>query len=83
MNTINYRDLKALYLTDEAKANIYHTGFYSAPSWNGIVGVRSYDYSHKIPKENPVQYFEVVTQFGTIKSATPVHLPVVEVAWTT
>ncbi len=80
MNTLTYKELKDWYLNDEtAKANaeqyfgknqpsIYHTGFYSAPSWNwgyrlGLVQVKD-------------KVFEVVTQFGEVKAAREVNIPV-------
>ena len=95
MNTISYKDLKHWYLDNEnAVANakkyfgdkqpsIYATGFYSASSWNwgyslGIVGVASHDYVTK--KDNPIQYFEVVTQFGEVKAAKCITLPVLRKA---
>lgn len=90
MNTIKYKDLKQWYLDNEtAKENakkyfgknqptVFRTGFYSAPSWNwgyiiGIVGVNG-------TGENGIQsgttkYFEVVTQFGEVKSAYEIALP--------
>lgn len=88
MNTINYKDLKNWYLDNtDARENakkyfgdkqpsIYNTGFYSAPSWNwgynlGIAGVNS---------EGEIKYFEVVTQFGGVKAARRIHVPIIEEA---
>ena len=93
MNTIRYKELKQWYLEDGiAKENakkyfdniqprIFQTGFYSAPSWNwgyelGIVGVDG-------TGENGIQsgntkWFEVVTQFGQVKSAREVYIPTIE-----
>ena len=82
MNTISYKNLKNYHLeNEEAKENakkyfgdkqpnIYRTGFYSAPSWNwgyqiGIVGTDG-------------KWFEVVTQFGQVKSAREIYLPTLD-----
>lgn len=90
MNTINYKDLKNWYLDNaEAKENaakyfgkrqpsIHQTGFYSSPSWNrgyiiGIAGVGSINSDG----ETSTIYFEVVTQFGEVKAARKIYIPVV------
>lgn len=83
MNTISYADLKAQYLNNETACQntdiyfagkrqppIYQTGFYSAPSWNwgyylGIVATNG-------------KTFEVVTQFGEVKAAREISLPILE-----
>jgi len=92
MNTISYKDLKEYYLNNEqAKENakkyfreiqpsIYSTGFYSAPSWNwgyqiGIIGVNGT--GENGIQSGTVKYFEVVTQFGQVKSAREAYLPTV------
>lgn len=89
MNTISYRDLKSKHLDNPlAKANakeyfgdrqpsIYRTGFYSSPSWNwgytiGIVGVEF----KRGGGQKDVRWFEVVTQFGAVKSARTIYLEV-------
>lgn len=85
MNTITYKELQILYLSDSSIKNakkyfkdiqpdIYATGFYSSPSWNwgyiiGIVGVKN---------EDTIQYFEVVTQFGQVVGAREINLPTIE-----
>lgn len=91
MNTISYKDLKKWYLENETcteyakkyfgdhQPNIHLTGFYSSPSWNwgyqiGIVGVDSKNYD--TGKANQTQWFEVVTQFGSVVSARPINLPI-------
>jgi hypothetical protein len=86
--TISYKDLREFYLNnEEAKTNakkyfgtmqpsFHQIGYYSSPSWNwsyqiGITCLYSSDWS-----EN--KYFEVVTQFGEVKAARQIYMPIME-----
>lgn len=101
MNTIKYGELKNWFLEDKTarknakqyfgdkQPSIFHTGFYSAPSWNwgyeiGIVGVPGSGSNYKTEEGliygNGIQsgvtrWFEVVTQFGKVKAAREIYLP--------
>lgn len=64
--------------------SIHETGFYSAPSWNwgyriGIVGV-TVDIGDSEGVEydsTETKWFEVVTQFGQVKAARAIYMPIV------
>jgi hypothetical protein len=91
MNTISYKDLKDYYLNNDTakenakkyfgdvQPNIHQIGFYSAPSWNwayqlGIVGINGN--GENGIQSGTVKYFEVVTQFGVVKAARAIYLPI-------
>lgn len=89
MNTISYKDLKAFYLDNEkaqqtarevfgkTQPSVYQTGFYSAPSWNWgyIIGITSVQ--RILSNTQIVKYYEVVTQFGEVKGAREIYIPII------
>jgi hypothetical protein len=63
--------------------SIYETGFYSAPSWNwgyrlGLVGVNGTgsDHDGNGIQSGTTKVFEVVTQFGEVKAARLINIPI-------
>ena len=82
------RDNAEKYFGDK-QPSIYSTGYYSAPSWNwgyeiGIVGIpgsgSEYQTEEGLVYGNGIQsgvtkYFEIVTQFGVVKTAREINLP--------
>jgi hypothetical protein len=90
---LNNEDAKAnakKYFGDN-QPSLHETGFYSAPSWNwgyklGIVGVNGTGSDYKTEEgliygngiqSGTVKYFEVVTQFGAVKAAREINIPVI------
>ena len=85
-NTITYQDLKSYYLENptalenakkyfgDEQPNYHVIGYYhpSGANWNyqlGIVGIAWGDQS---------KFFEIVTQFGQVKAARQINIPVME-----